>query len=115
MIYDRESCIPRNHALMENPKYKNYPVYSYYSNNNNMTRRKKIIEDGAFTLDDCKQKYHWQHIVPTKRDDIPHTGYNKERNYIYYYLIECYRYKNHRKTIDMNTNKRTMDRLGKNL
>ena len=85
-------------------------MYYYYGNTLNITRRKKIIEDGAFTLDDCKQKYHWQHIVPTKRDDIPHKGYNKERNYIYYYLIECYRYKSHRKITDMNMNKRTMDR-----
>lgn len=98
---------------MKKTKYKDYPVYNYYyhANNTNISRKKKIIQDGAFTVDDCKERYHWSNIVPKKRDDIPHKGYNKDRNYIYYYLIDCYRHKSHRKQTDMNINKRIMDRL----
>ena len=102
------NCIPSGHPIMYDPKYSQYPATNRYYG---ITRRKKIIEDGAFTLDDCKEKYHWGYVVPKKRDDIPHKGYNKERNYIYYYLIDCYRHKSHRKKTDMNINKRIMDRL----
>ena len=95
-----EHCIPYNHPALKDTGY-----------HNRYSLKQQMIQTGKFTLDDCKQNYHWKHIVPKERDDIPHKGYNKKNKYIYYYLIECYRYKSNKKRVDANTARRTMDRL----
>lgn len=56
----------------------------------------KLIDDGTFQESDCKQSYgHWSVRVPKNELDIPldKNFKPKRSNYIYYYLIECYRVK----------------------
>lgn len=52
-----------------------------------------MILDGHFREEYCKNAYHWTWKVPTSELDIPLDKNFKPKtcNYIYYYLIECYK------------------------
>lgn len=54
----------------------------------------KMIKKGELTEMDCECRYHWKYIVPKTEQDIPlDKNFKPKRNrYIYWYLIECYRY-----------------------
>jgi hypothetical protein len=53
----------------------------------------KAIEEGQFTESDCKVSFHWRKRIPQNERDIPLDKHFKPKlnNYIYFYLIECYR------------------------
>lgn len=54
----------------------------------------KAIDDGHFVAEkDCKYPGHFVHKVPKTELDIPLDKHfkPKKNNYIYHYLIECYR------------------------
>lgn len=55
----------------------------------------KMIDDGIFQESNCTQRHHWAIRVPKNEQDIPlDSNFKPKRcNYIYYYLIECYRNK----------------------
>jgi hypothetical protein len=53
----------------------------------------KLIEDGQFPEEKCFNKYHWVIRIPKSELDIPLDKHfkPKQNNYIYHYLIQCYR------------------------
>ena len=78
-----EACIRRSHPTLAGMSY-----YEQYN------AKRRLIRGGAYTTADCKNRSCWQYKVPTREQDIPlDKNYKGKRNrYIYWYLIECYRY-----------------------
>lgn len=124
-VHSRElnpDCISDKHPLIEsdaknenNAYDRGYynPFYNPYRYERNEKREKKkiLILNGDLTLDDCCNRYHWNYVVPKSRNDIPHDGYNKKNQYIYYYLIECYRYYGKKHEIELRRIDREIDEL----
>jgi hypothetical protein len=79
----RHHCIPDNHKLAG--------VHGW---NARFHRKIEGIQDGTFTEADCVRRTCWQYKVPQREQDIPlDKNYKPKRNvYMYWYLIECYRY-----------------------
>jgi hypothetical protein len=87
-------CIAHNHPLLKEIYDQETNGWRYDLYNRKQELKRKLIANGEVTVNDCVNRYHWKTIVPKSRNDIPHEGYNKKNSYIYYYLIECYRYYN---------------------
>lgn len=100
-------CVKDEHPLLSSI-YRDNGWYSKYSINELKTN---LIQKGELTLNDCSKKYHWKVIVPKCRNDIPHEGYNKKNQYIYYYLIECYRYYNKKHEAEIRQINKEIDEL----
>jgi len=49
------------------------------------------MRKGELTEQDCKERTHWETILPQRFSDLPLTGYDKRKKYIYYFLITAYR------------------------
>ena len=110
--YDlKPDCIHDGHPKIVELVENNLGYYGYdlYSRKNQL--KAKMIKDGDVTFDDCKIRYHWNQVVPKSRNDIPHTGYNKKRVYIYYYLIECYRYYNKKHLSELKSVEQEINQL----
>ena len=108
------NCIDDTHPKVQEFLQKNNYTRNYYSYelfHRKVNFKKKIITEGEVTLDDCKNRYHWNQVVPKSRNDIPHTGYNKHNIYIYYYLIECYRYYNKKHLTELKNTQQEIDEL----
>lgn len=93
----RPDCIGGNHPLLaevNQPNPYGYGGWMHNQYNRKQEIKQRMIKNGEFTIDECTCRYHWRTVVPQSRNDIPHEGYNKKNQYIYYYLIECYRHYN---------------------
>jgi hypothetical protein len=110
-VHDRElnvDCIKDNHPLLGDVVQNN----ANYAGRIRIVEKKSIlIAKGDLTLDDCDNRYHWKYVVPQSRNDIPHDGYDKKNQYIYYYLIECYRYYNKKHEIEIRHIDKELDDL----
>jgi hypothetical protein len=89
-------CVPEDYPYPGRPERL---TGNYHRINANIKEvrlgRLKAIVDGIFTESDCCQRYHFMSKIPTSEVDIPLDKHfrPKRNNYIYHYLIECYRRK----------------------
>lgn len=83
----------------------------YLKNTNSYANRvtiqagfQKAIDDGVFTEAQCINRYHFITKVPSSELDIPLDKFFKPKrnNYIYHYLIQCYRTKKPEHTLIIN-------------
>lgn len=70
----------------------------------------QLVQQGLISVEDCKCSWHWVYKVPSKRDEIPRTGYISKNTYIYYYLMECFRYFSNKHQVEMNHNQRVIEK-----
>jgi hypothetical protein len=78
-------CIPRNHHLLKGLNGWNQVYHA----------KCQMIANGELNENDCCKRSCWSYKVPSKEEDIPldPKHYKPKRNvYMFWYLIECYRY-----------------------
>lgn len=108
-------CVSDHHPEIQKITNNGGGFFAYDWYNRKRDAKIKLIDDGVVTIDDCKVKYHWKQIVPKSRNDIPHDGYKKNNIYIYYYLIECYRYYNKKHETELKRVEQEINELKKHV
>jgi hypothetical protein len=92
-------CIPYNHPNLAG---------LMYGSNAYMSATKELLTDN-FDVNLCKYHRHWNWKVPDNERDIPiDKYYDKKREYIYFYLIECFRFFKHRNENSLMANERIL-------
>lgn len=68
-------------------------IYNWQQRERLYTTFTKLIEDGQFPEEKCACRWHWSIKIPKSELDIPLDKHfkPKQNNYIYQYLIQCYR------------------------
>lgn len=82
-------CIPDNNPILLSLLEKDTNLHI-------MVAKKRMITAKLFTvanINECVDKFHLRTIYPKSESEIPLTGCDPKRIYMYHYLIECYREK----------------------
>lgn len=86
------SCFPSGYVIPNLHKYtvRSQESLDHWSRN---AIFQMLIADEVFLESDCQNKYHYAWKVPASEQEIPlDKHYKPKRNqYIFWYLIECYR------------------------
>lgn len=102
-------CVPQSHpllvALSKQPWTSAIHVQWHQT-------RKQILESKDFDRNNCENRYHWAVVVPNEESEIPlGKHYIKKREYMYHYLIECYRYYSHKHSTTLADSTRRIRQL----
>lgn len=90
----KESCVPSNHPIL-------VAAGPVVYQNTLRDRKAELIRKGDFVVSNCKDRNHWECIVPGSCGEIPIDKCNPKKLYIYHYLIECWRFNDNKHQIQI--------------